>query len=35
MGHDLPAGAWVRIVDLITTHLDGSPVPIARSEETR
>ncbi|MCU1698299.1 MAG: alpha/beta hydrolase [Mycobacterium sp.] len=35
MGHDLPAGAWDRIVDLITTHLDGSSVPIARSEEIR
>jgi pimeloyl-ACP methyl ester carboxylesterase len=35
MGHDLPAGAWDRILDLITTHLDGSSVPTARAEETR
>jgi pimeloyl-ACP methyl ester carboxylesterase len=35
MGHDLPAGTWDRIVDLITTHFDGSPVPTARSQETR
>jgi pimeloyl-ACP methyl ester carboxylesterase len=35
MGHDLPAGAWDRIIDLITNHLDGSAVPAARSEETR
>jgi pimeloyl-ACP methyl ester carboxylesterase len=35
MGHDLPAGAWDRILDLITHHLDGATVPTAKSEETR
>jgi pimeloyl-ACP methyl ester carboxylesterase len=35
MGHDLPAGAWDRILDLITNHLDGSSVPTAQSQETR
>ncbi|HEV7423110.1 MAG TPA: alpha/beta hydrolase [Mycobacterium sp.] len=35
MGHDLPAGVWDRILDLITDHLDGSSVPTAQSRETR
>jgi pimeloyl-ACP methyl ester carboxylesterase len=34
MGHDLPAGAWSRVLDLITDHV-GSTVPTTHSEETR
>ena len=34
MGHDLPEGAWGRILDLITDHLDNSTVTAIRSEET-
>jgi pimeloyl-ACP methyl ester carboxylesterase len=26
MGHDLPAGAWGRVVDLITDHVASAPV---------
>jgi hypothetical protein len=32
MGHDLPAGAWDRILDLITDHLDNSTVTTIRSQ---
>ncbi len=35
MGHDLPAGAWDRILDLITDHLDNSTVTAIRSQESR
>lgn len=35
MGHDLPVGAWGRIIDLITDHLDRATVPTTQSEETR
>jgi hypothetical protein len=33
MGHDLPAGAWDRILGLITDHLDDSTVTTIRSQE--
>jgi pimeloyl-ACP methyl ester carboxylesterase len=35
MGHDLPVGAWDRILGLITDHLDRVDAPIRQSEETR
>jgi hypothetical protein len=35
MGHDLPAGAWDRILDLITDHLDNSTVTAIRPQESR
>ena len=39
MGHDLPSGAWGRILDLITDHItdqvDRASVPTTESEETR
>lgn len=33
MGHDLPAGAWDRLVDLITAHTSWSPVTHTELEE--
>lgn len=35
MGHDLPFGAWGRILDLITDHVDGPTAAANQSEETR
>lgn len=35
MGHDLPSGAWDRLLDLITEHVDGADVHERQSEETR
>jgi pimeloyl-ACP methyl ester carboxylesterase len=35
MGHDLPVGAWDRILDLITDHLDNSTVTAIRSQESQ
>jgi pimeloyl-ACP methyl ester carboxylesterase len=35
MGHDLPEGAWDRILDLITDHLDNSTVTAIRSQESQ
>jgi hypothetical protein len=26
MGHDLPAGTWERVIDLITDHVTSAPV---------
>ncbi|OBF32104.1 alpha/beta hydrolase [Mycobacterium sp. ACS1612] len=33
LGHDLPIGAWGRIIDLITEHTSSSPATYAESEE--
>ncbi len=33
LGHDLPVGAWDRIIDLITAHTTFAPVTHIRSEE--
>ncbi len=35
MGHDLPAGAWDRIIDLITDHTASAPVNHSELEERR
>jgi pimeloyl-ACP methyl ester carboxylesterase len=35
MGHDLPAGAWERVTDLITDHIASAPVDPAELEEQR
>ena len=35
MGHDLPAGAWERVTDLITDHIASAPVDLTELEEQR
>jgi pimeloyl-ACP methyl ester carboxylesterase len=35
MGHDLPMGAWDRILDLISEHVQRTAVSTAQPEETR
>ena len=35
MGHDLPAGAWERLLDLIADHVASAPVTNTELEETR
>jgi pimeloyl-ACP methyl ester carboxylesterase len=35
MGHDLPVGAWDRILELITDHFDKSTVTAIRAQESR
>ncbi len=35
MGHDLPAGAWARVMDLITEHVASAPNSDVESKEHR
>lgn len=35
MGHDLPMGAWSRLIDLITGHIAATPINQAELEEHR
>ena len=35
MGHDLPIGAWARLIDLITGHIATAPVNHTQLEEQR
>jgi hypothetical protein len=35
MGHDLPAGAWGRVIDLITDHVASAPVDRTELKEHR
>jgi pimeloyl-ACP methyl ester carboxylesterase len=35
MGHDLPVAARVRILDLITEHIERTSVPSEKTGETR
>jgi pimeloyl-ACP methyl ester carboxylesterase len=35
MGHDLPAGVWNRLIDLITDHVASAPVDRTELKEQR
>jgi hypothetical protein len=35
MGHDLPSGAWGRVIDLITDHVVSAPVGRTELKEHR
>ncbi len=35
MGHDLPVGAWDRVIDLITDHIASAPAANTELKEQR